>query len=199
MLKKLLIATTNRGKVEEIIHMLQPLGIELMFPEREIPVEEKGCSFLENAYLKAKAYYEVFRVPSLGEDSGLVVPALGGYPGVYSSRFYSIEWGGVEPLEEGKDKANIRKLLRVMEKVSDRRAYFVSSVVVCLEDEGGLWSEGRCEGEVLREPRGLGGFGYDPVFKPSGYERSMAELSMEEKNALSHRGKALRKLIELLK
>ncbi|RMH80514.1 MAG: RdgB/HAM1 family non-canonical purine NTP pyrophosphatase [Acidobacteria bacterium] len=199
MLGKLLIATTNRGKVEEIRHMLQPLGIELVFPNKEIPVEEKGCSFLENAYLKARAYYEVFRVPSLGEDSGLVVPALDGYPGIYSSRFYSIEWGGVEPLEDGRDKANIRKLLKNMEKVSDRRAYFVSFMVICLENGGGLWSEGRCEGEILREPRGSGGFGYDPVFKPMGYEKSMAELSIDEKNLISHRGKALNNILKLLK
>ncbi|RMH00519.1 MAG: RdgB/HAM1 family non-canonical purine NTP pyrophosphatase [Aquificota bacterium] len=195
---RVLLATTNKGKAKEIIEFLEPFGVEVLLPERELQVEETGTSFLENAYLKAKAYQKAYGMPTLAEDSGLVVPALGGYPGVYSSRFYSLEWGGVEPIQEGKDKANINKLLRLMEKVEDRRAYFVSFFVLDFGD-GGLWSEGRCYGHILHKPVGEGGFGYDPVFAPEGYDKSMAQLSLEEKNRISHRGKALKRLLELLK
>ncbi|MCX7989361.1 MAG: RdgB/HAM1 family non-canonical purine NTP pyrophosphatase [Aquificaceae bacterium] len=198
MLSRLLLATTNRGKIRELVRLFEGSGVELLLPERELDVEEKGGSFFENAYLKAKAYYEAFQMPTLGEDSGLVVPALEGYPGIYSSRFYSLEWGGVEPLEGSRDRANIRKLLRLMEGLQDRKAYFLTCAVVCLGDTG-LWAEGRCYGEVLREPRGEGGFGYDPIFQPEGYTKSMAELRPEEKDLLSHRGKAIRRLLELLK
>ncbi|MEN3028927.1 MAG: RdgB/HAM1 family non-canonical purine NTP pyrophosphatase [Aquificaceae bacterium] len=197
MLSRLLLATTNRGKIRELVRLFEGSGIELLTPERELDVEEGGGSFFENAYLKAKAYYEAFHIPTLGEDSGLVVPALEGYPGIYSSRFYSLEWGGVEPLESSKDGANIRKLLRLMEGLQDRRAYFFACAVVCVGD-GGFWAEGKCYGQVLKEPRGEGGFGYDPVFQPEGYTRSMAELKPEEKDLISHRGKAIRGLLGLL-
>lgn len=198
MLKKMLVATTNQGKRREILSILADSGLELVFPDRDLQVEEKGCSFLENAYIKAKAYYEVYRIPTLAEDSGLIIPALGGYPGIYSSRFYSLEWGGKEPAEEGKDIANIRKVLRLMEGIQDRKAYYTAFVVVYAED-GGLWAEGKCYGNILTEPRGSGGFGYDPIFQPEGYSKSMAELTPEEKNLISHRGKALRRLLQMLK
>lgn len=198
MLKKILVATTNEGKRREISSILAGSGLELVFPEKDLQVEEKGCSFLENAYIKAKAYYEAYKIPALAEDSGLVIPALGGYPGIYSSRFYSLEWGGKESAEEGKDRANIKKVLRLMEGVQDRSAYYVAFVVV-YEEEGGLWAEGRCQGTILTEPRGSGGFGYDPIFQPEGYNKSMAELSMEEKNLISHRSRALRRLLQMLK
>uniref|UniRef100_A0A7C2V4P6 dITP/XTP pyrophosphatase n=1 Tax=Hydrogenobacter sp. TaxID=2152829 RepID=A0A7C2V4P6_9AQUI len=198
MLNRLLLATTNKGKIREIKEIFEGSGIELMEPEREIEVEEDGNSFLENAYKKARAYYEAYRIPSLAEDSGLVIPALGGYPGAFSSRFYSLEWGGIEKVEDSKDKANIRKVLRLMEGIEDRRAYFITFAVVYM-DEAGLWSQGRCEGQILYEPRGSGGFGYDPIFQPEGYTKSMAELSAEEKNLISHRGRAIRNLLRLIK
>lgn len=194
---RILLATTNKGKAKEIIRFFEPLGVEVLLPDGELQVEESGTSFLENAYIKAKAYQKAYNMPALAEDSGLVVPALGGYPGIYSSRFYSLDWGEVEPVKESKDRANINKLLRLMEGVKDRRAYYVSFFVLELGD-GGLWAEGRCYGYILHEPRGEGGFGYDPVFMPEGYDRSMAELSLEEKNLISHRGKALKKLFKLL-
>lgn len=198
MLKKLLLATTNKGKIEEIKSLFEGLDIDLVLPEKEIPVEEYGKSFLENAYIKARAYYKAYELPTLADDSGLVIPALEGYPGIYSSRFYSIEWGGIEGAEEGKDKANIRKVLRLMKEKKDRRAYFVAFVVVCMGEKG-LWAKGICNGYILHEPRGEGGFGYDPIFQPKGYNRSMAELNREEKNLISHRGKAIKSLIELLR
>ena len=198
MLEKLLLATTNKGKIREIESILRGSGIELILPEKSIEVEEDGKTFLENAHKKAKAYYEVYKIPTLAEDSGLVVPILDGYPGIYSSRFYSIEWGGIEEVEDTKDRANIKKLLRLMAGKEDRRAYFITFAVVYMGDVG-TWAQGVCKGYILYEARGEGGFGYDPIFQPEGYERSMAELKEEEKNAISHRGRAMRNLIELLK
>ncbi len=198
MLEKLLLATTNKGKIREIESIFRGSGIELILPEKSIEVEEDGKTFLENAHKKAKAYYEVYKIPTLAEDSGLVVPILDGYPGIYSSRFYSIEWGGIEEVEDTKDRANIKKLLRLMAGKEDRRAYFITFAVVYMGNVG-IWAQGICKGYILYEARGEGGFGYDPIFQPEGYERSMAELKEEEKNAISHRGRAMRNLIELLK
>jgi non-canonical purine NTP pyrophosphatase (RdgB/HAM1 family) len=132
---KILLATQNLGKYKEIKRMLEPLGVEVILPEEKLSVEEKGNSFMENAYIKAMAYFEKYRIPTLADDSGLVVPSLGGYPGVFSSRFYSIDWGGREEVQTSEDEANIRKLLRLMKDVSDRRAYF--KAVLCL-----FWKRG---------------------------------------------------------
>jgi XTP/dITP diphosphohydrolase len=195
---RILAATSNKGKLREIRRILEPLGYEILEPPRKLEVEEAGNSFLENAYLKAVAYYREFGIPSLADDSGLVVEALGGYPGVYSSRFYAIPYGGVEELNSPEDEVNIRKLLRLMKDRENRRAKFVAFVVLYMDGKG-FFSQGECGGEIVSEPRGEGGFGYDPVFKPEGFERTMAELSPEEKDSISHRGTALRKLASLLK
>jgi len=178
--------------------MLEPLGVEVILPEEKLDVEEKGNSFMENAYIKAMAYFEKYRIPTLADDSGLVVPSLGGYPGVFSSRFYSIDWGGREEVQTSEDEANIRKLLRLMRDVPDRRAYFKAVLCLVLEEGLSIFSEGICEGEVAQSPKGSGGFGYDPIFKPKFYEKTMAELSPQEKDLISHRGRALRKLKEFL-
>jgi XTP/dITP diphosphohydrolase len=195
---KILLATQNLGKYKEIKRMLEPLGVEVILPQEKLDVEEKGNSFMENAYIKAMAYFEKYRIPTLADDSGLVVPSLGGYPGVFSSRFYSIDWGGREEVQTSEDEANIRKLLRVIRDVSDRRAYFKAVLCLVLEEGLGIFSEGICEGEVAHSPKGSEGFGYDPIFKPKLYEKTMAELSPQEKDLISHRGKALRKLKEFL-
>jgi XTP/dITP diphosphohydrolase len=195
---KILLATQNLGKYKEIKRMLEPLGVEVILPQEKLDVEEKGNSFMENAYIKAMAYFEKYRIPTLADDSGLVVPSLGGYPGVFSSRFYSIDWGGREEVQTSEDEANIRKLLRVIRDVSDRRAYFKAVLCLVLEEGLGIFSEGICEGEVAHSPKGSEGFGYDPIFKPKFYEKTMAELSPQEKDLISHRGKALRKLKEFL-
>jgi XTP/dITP diphosphohydrolase len=195
---KILLATQNLGKYKEIKRMLEPLSVEVILPEEKLDVEEKGNSFMENAYIKAMAYFEKYRIPTLADDSGLVVPSLGGYPGVFSSRFYSIDWGGREEVQTSEDEANIRKLLRLMRDVSDRRAYFKAVLCLVLEEGLGIFSEGICEGEVAQSPKGSEGFGYDPIFKPKFYEKTMAELSPQEKDLISHRGKALRKLKEFL-
>ncbi len=196
---RILLATSNPGKIKEIKEILEKYGFQIEVPDRKLKVEETGRTFLENAYLKAKAYYEEFGLPTLADDSGLEVKALNGYPGVYSSRFYSLkEIGGYEDPTPSEDKANLRKLLRLLEGVKDRSARFVACVVV-YKGQGGLFAFGECKGTIAEEPAGEGGFGYDPVFIPEGYDRTMAQLSPEEKNAISHRGKALENLIRVLR
>jgi XTP/dITP diphosphohydrolase len=202
-IKKVLVATTNKGKLKEFRTLLKDLGLEVLslddMPEK-ISVEETGKTFLDNAIQKARTYALHYKIPTIAEDSGLEIDALVGYPGVYSARFYSFEeFGGIEPVETTKDEANIKKVLRLMKDVEDRKARFVSFVVFYSPRDFGLWTEGYCYGEITYEPIGEGGFGYDPIFRPEGYSKTMAQLSPEEKNAISHRGKATKKLIRLLK
>ena len=199
---RILVATTNKGKLKEFKQLLEPFGIEVLSlddMEEKFEVEEDKQTFLENAIKKAKEYAKFYNLPVIAEDAGLEVEALNGYPGVYSARFYDIDFGGKEEVLDSKDKANIKKLLRLMEGVSNRKARFVSNVVFYSPDDFGLWAEGYCEGVITEEPKGEGGFGYDPVFQPEGYEKTMAQLTPEEKNKISHRGKAVRKLVEKLK
>ncbi|HIQ49003.1 MAG TPA: RdgB/HAM1 family non-canonical purine NTP pyrophosphatase [Aquifex aeolicus] len=195
---RLLVATTNKGKLREFKRILEPLGIEVITPYEKIEVRESGTSFLENAYLKAKAYYEKFKMPTVADDSGLIVEAISPYPGIYSSRFYEIDLWGKEEIKESKDEANIRKLLRVLKNEKNRRAKFVA-VIVFYDKDKGFFVEGEVKGVITESPTGDKGFGYDPIFIPEGYDRTMAELSPEEKDLISHRGKALRKLYRILK
>ncbi|MFN3346587.1 MAG: RdgB/HAM1 family non-canonical purine NTP pyrophosphatase, partial [Candidatus Bipolaricaulaceae bacterium] len=152
--------------------------------------KEEGSTLEENAIIKAVTYARLAGLPTIAEDTGLEVEALGGAPGVLSSRF------------SGKEKdyaANNRKLLELLEGVEDRRARFRTVAVLALPD-GRFWkSEGILEGEIARSPRGTGGFGYDPVFIPRGETRTLAELLPAEKNAISHRRKALEGLRPLLR
>jgi len=199
---KVLIATTNKGKLKEFKSLLSDIGIHVLSLEEmkeKIDIEEDRQTFLENAIKKAKDYANFYKLPVIAEDAGLEVEALNGYPGVYSARFYSIDFGGKEDIIENKDKTNIKKLLRLLEGKENRRARFVSNVVFYLPEDFGLWTEGYCYGSIAQKPVGDEGFGYDPVFIPEEYNKTMAELSPEEKNKISHRGKAVRKLIKLLK
>ncbi|WP_457641108.1 RdgB/HAM1 family non-canonical purine NTP pyrophosphatase [Persephonella sp.] len=201
-LKKILIATTNKGKLREFKQLFENTGIEILsledMPER-IEVEEDKETFLENAIKKAKKYGDFYKIPVIAEDAGLEVEALNNYPGVYSARFYSIDFGGKVEVKENKDKANIEKLLKLMKDKENRKARFVSVVVFYYPEEFGFWTEGYCYGEITDKPKGEKGFGYDPVFIPEGYSETMAELDPEEKNRISHRGKAVSKLMERLK
>ncbi|WP_343221356.1 RdgB/HAM1 family non-canonical purine NTP pyrophosphatase [Persephonella sp.] len=199
---KLLVATTNKGKLKEFREIFKNFGIKVLSledMEEKISVEEDRETFLENAVKKAKVYGDFYKMPVVAEDAGLQVETLGGYPGVYSARFYDIEFGGRETAEKDKDKANIKKLLRLLEGEENRKARFVSVVVFYKPEDFGLWAEGYCEGQITQKPIGEKGFGYDPVFIPEGYTKTMAELEPEEKNRISHRGKAVRKLVEKLK
>lgn len=197
-LKRILLATGNPKKAEEMKRLLEVYSVQVEVPEEEINVEEVGSSFLENAYIKAQAYYEKYRMPTLADDSGLVVYALDGYPGVFSSRFYEHEYGGKEEVKISKDDANIRKVLRLMQGIENRKAKFVAFLVLSSGDAG-YWAKGECEGSILPEPRGSQGFGYDPIFQPEGIQKSMAQLESEEKDLISHRGKAIRNLIKILR
>jgi XTP/dITP diphosphohydrolase len=200
-LDKILVATTNKGKLKEFRQLLSPLGIQVLSLEdmkQKIDVEEDRETFLENALKKAKTYGDFYKIPVIAEDAGLEVEALDGYPGVYSARFYGIDFGGKEPVKEDKDKANIDKLLRLLKGKKNRKARFVSVVVFYKPEDFGIWTEGYCYGEITEQPRGNRGFGYDPVFIPEGYSKTMAELQPEEKNKISHRGKAVKKLLKKL-
>lgn len=191
----IVLATRNRGKIEELAQLLLGLGVELtsLADHPEIgEIEERGETFLENARQKARAVAAA--VPGalvLADDSGLVVDALGGAPGVRSARYAG---------QQGDSAANNEKLLREMRHVpaGQRLAAFVCTMVLVAPD-GREWDvEGRCEGEIGTKLRGSMGFGFDPLFIVPGEGRTMAELPMARKNEISHRGRALRQIREIL-
>ena len=192
MISELVIATRNLGKAREIAALLAEEGLHLKtltlhdFPALSLP-EEGADSFAANARAKALACWQATGKPSLGEDSGLEVEALGGKPGVFSSRFAGPEATQAELCE---------KVLRLLARTPEerRRARFRSICALALGGDGIEVFEGECPGRIGREMRGQGGFGYDPIFLPDGETRTMAELSLAEKNRLSHRGKAVRAL-----
>jgi len=189
---KILIATKNKGKLAEFRRMLAPLGYEAVSASEagfDADIEETGATFAENAAIKARAVCSAAGVPAIGDDSGLCVDALGGAPGVYSARYAG---------EHATDGENIEKLLSALKDVpeEERGARFECAMVAAFPDGRGLRAVGQCWGSIGFEKRGSGGFGYDPVFLLDG--RSFAELSETEKDEVSHRGKALRRLMELL-
>ena len=189
---KFILATHNKKKCGEMQRILAPLGVEVYTAEMLglslTDAEETGTTFEENAYIKAKSVCDGSSYPCIADDSGLCVDALGGEPGVYSARYSG---------EHGDDEANIVKLLCNLKDIPDekRTAHFTSAICVCFPDGREIRLEGRCEGKIGYEKKGNGGFGYDPVFIG---EKSFAELTSEEKDAVSHRGVALRKLVEVL-
>ncbi len=187
----LVIATGNNHKVEEIRAILVPLLPELP-AERIVPMTdfqvvsplEDGQTFEANAVLKARAVAEATGLPALADDSGLQVDIMGGAPGIFSAR-----WAG----GHGDDRANLRLLLAQLSDVPEaqRGAQFTCAAALALPD-GQVFTElGEVRGKLLRELRGTGGFGYDPAFVPDGFSQTTAEMSAEEKNAISHRGRAL--------
>lgn len=185
---KVLAATTNRGKIGEITRILSASGIRVLCPadlKLSLDVEENGLTFADNAVAKALAWRRASGLPSLADDSGLCVDALDGRPGVHSARFAG-------PCASDRD--NYELLLRLMEKVADRRARFVCVVALAVSDETVVTAAGQCEGVILTEPRGVNGFGYDPVFLDPASGKTFAELDEEEKNAISHRRRALEAL-----
>ena len=188
-MREFIIATNNSHKVAEIERILSPLGITAVTAgERGIDlgnVVEDGDTFKANAYIKAKHAYELCHSPVIADDSGLCVDALGGRPGVYSARY-----GG----ENAGSDEKIALLLNELRDTpdSERGAHFSCAVCCIIDDDTVIEVEGRCEGVIAYAPSGSGGFGYDPVFTVNGV--SFAELSADEKDRLSHRGNALRKL-----
>ena len=187
--RPLVIATHNKGKIEEFKSFFSGFSITIKglndFGPVPEPVED-GKTFEDNAYKKAHFTARVLGFPALADDSGLVVEALGGQPGILSAR-YAGEGAG--------DEANIRKLLKAMEAVNDRRAAFECVIAIAVPRGPALIYEGRCEGEITRSPSGKNGFGYDPVFYYQPLGKTFAEMSQEEKNRVSHRGKAMAMLL----
>jgi len=182
---KVLVATNNKGKIAEISQIMSDTGITLVSPPElgmHIDVEENGITFAENAIAKAVAWRKASGLPSLADDSGLCVDALDGRPGVMSARFAG---------PGASDQDNMDLLLRLMENKEDRRARFVCVVALALSEQLVLTAEGEYGGTILRNPMGTGGFGYDPLFLDTDSGKTFAQLSNEEKNTRSHRGRAL--------
>ncbi|HEY8340273.1 MAG TPA: RdgB/HAM1 family non-canonical purine NTP pyrophosphatase [Egibacteraceae bacterium] len=187
MTRRLVLATRNRGKLAELRRILDGLDVELLGADDVgLPdVEETGTTFEDNALLKARAAAAASGLPAVADDSGLEVDALGGEPGVRSARYAGAH---------GDDEANLRLVLERMEGIRDRRARFVC-VAALVTPDGREWTtRATLEGTLTTAPRGSGGFGYDPILVPLGETRTTAEMAPEEKDAISHRGKAFRAL-----
>ncbi len=186
------MATSNPGKIREIARMLEGLGVEIV-AQSEFGVDdadETGTTFAENSLIKARHAASATGLPAIADDSGLAVDALGGAPGVYSARYSG---------PGANDRSNNEKLLAELDGVADRGAAFVCvATYVEPDDSEPLVATGTWRGEILEAPRGEGGFGYDPLFLVPECGVSSAELAAEEKNARSHRGQALAKLVERL-
>ena len=188
----LLLATRNEHKLRELREALPGVEIDPLPQEVELPPEE-GETFAENALGKARAAHAATGRTAIADDSGIEAYALDGRPGVRSARYAG---------EDATDEENLAKLLEEVGAQQDRRVAYVCAIALADEDGSESLFEGRCEGTLAREPRGSGGFGYDPAFLPDDTgpddERTMAELAPAEKHAISHRGRAARKLAEHL-
>jgi len=192
-MKKLVLASNNAKKMKELNALLAPLGFEVI-PQGQLGIpeaEEPHCTFVENALAKARHAAKLSGLPALADDSGLCVAALGGAPGVYSARYAG---------EPKSDARNNEKLFADLGDNPDRRAHFVSVIVLVrhADDPQPLIAEGEWHGEILPAQRGDGGFGYDPLFFVPEFNQTAAELDAETKNRVSHRGQAMQKLIERL-
>ena len=181
----IVLATGNKNKLKELQALLEGTTIILKtlkdFGPMPEPVED-GQNFDENAYKKALHYSKMLGLPCLADDSGIEVKALDGKPGVHSARYAG---------EDATDQENVEKLLKEMEGVEDRSASFVCVLSLATPRGPALTWEGRCDGELLHSPKGTSGFGYDPIFFSKEFNKTFAEVSMEEKSKVSHRGKAL--------
>ena len=193
-MKKIIIATGNKGKAKEFETLFSPLGYEVLTLhdlEGATDVEETGTTFEENAILKAEALCKQFDTMVISDDSGLMIDALDGRPGVYSARYAG---------EQKNDNANIDKVLEELMDVpeEERTARFYCALAVAVPGEDTLTVSGTVEGRIANSRQGENGFGYDPIFYVPDLGKMMAELKPEEKNAISHRANALKKLKELL-
>ena len=189
---RLIMATNNKGKVKELSALLSSDFEVLTLKEAgfEIEVEEDGKTFTENAVKKALETYKITKVPSIGDDSGLCVEALDGAPGIYSAR-----WAG----EGASQDELIGKLHKELSGKENKKAKFVSVIALAFSEDDIVIAEGECQGEIIDEKRGEGGFGYDPVFYVPSLGKTFSELSLEDKNKISHRANALFALCDKLK
>jgi XTP/dITP diphosphohydrolase len=199
-MKRLVLASSNPGKLREFSEMLSPLGIEIV-PQSQLGIpdaEEPHGTFVENALAKARHAARRSRLPSFADDSGICVASLDGGPGVHSAR-YAAESPAAGRDEQ--DRRNNEKLLKALRGKDDRRAHYYCVIVLMrhAEDPEPLIAEGTWRGEIVEAPRGENGFGYDPYFLVPDLARTAAELDPAQKNVISHRGKALRRLMARLK
>ena len=193
-LNKLVIASNNQGKLREIGELLAPLAIEAV-PQSEYAVseaDEPHITFVENALAKAHHASRCSGLPALADDSGICVSALGGAPGVNSARYAG---------EPKSDERNNQKLVAALQNQTDRRAYYYCVIVLVrhADDPQPIIVDGSWYGEIIDQPRGSGGFGYDPYFYLPAFGKTSAELTAEQKNKISHRGQALVHLVEILR
>ena len=189
---KFVLASQNRGKLREMTEILKDCGVEIVLQSDlgvQVDVEENGDTFAANALLKAEAVMKATGLPAIADDSGLCVDALGGAPGVYTARY------GGEGLT---DPERYTLLLNNLRGQTDRRAHFHSAIACVFPDGRVLTAEGDCPGSIAFVPMGDGGFGYDPIFTVPEYKKTFSQLTAEEKNAVSHRGKALRAFAQVL-
>jgi XTP/dITP diphosphohydrolase len=198
-MNKLVLASGNPGKLREFRQMLSPLGIEVV-PQSELGIpdtEEPHETCLENALAKARHASQASGLPAFADDSGICVDALNGAPGVVSARYAAAGAGA----REEQDRRNNRKLIAELRGKSDRSAHYYCVIVLLrrADDPEPLIAEGRWHGEVTDTPRGANGFGYDPYFLLPALGKTAAELDADEKNAISHRGQALRELVQALR
>jgi XTP/dITP diphosphohydrolase len=199
-MRRLVLASSNPGKLREFRQMLAPLGIEVV-PQSELGIgdaDEPHGTFIENALAKARQAAARTGLPAFADDSGICAAALEGAPGVRSARY-------AEPADgagrEAQDQLNNRKLIAALEGKRDRRAHYYCVIVLVrhAHDPEPLIAEGRWQGEIVATPRGEGGFGYDPHFLLPALGRTAAELMPDEKNAISHRGQAMQRLVEMIR
>ena len=195
MMKELVLASGNKGKLAEFQRLLEGLDVQI-HSMKEYPeigeIVEDGSTFAENALIKARAVCKATGKPAMADDSGLAVDALNGAPGIYSARFAG---------EQRSDVDNNAKVLQLLEGVEDnkRTARFFCVIAIVLPDGREYTVEGTCEGTILHALQGEGGFGYDPLFYVESLDKTFAELTMEEKNCISHRGHANRKAVEIIR
>ena len=192
---RIIAASRNKHKLDEIGKILSKFGLQIISRDdagiEKFEIKEDGTSFEENSYKKAYAIFKVSGEATIADDSGLMVDFLNGAPGIYSARFSG---------DNATDEDNNKKLLDLMSDVDEenRTARFVSVITMIFKNGEKIVARGECEGTLLYEPMGENGFGYDPIFKPLGYNKSFAQLTSEEKNSISHRAVALKQLEKLL-
>lgn len=192
-MERIVLATGNKGKIREFERAFSHMNITCVPVKEVVKVdepEETGTTFMENALLKARYYCKATGLPCLADDSGLTVDILNGAPGVYSARYAG---------DHGDDEANNQKLIRELQGKEDRTAHYVCALALVYPDGRELVAEGACDGLIQDEPKGTNGFGYDPYFCVPAYEKTMAELDIDTKETISHRGLALRELVAQVK
>ena len=183
-MKKLYLASKNEGKIQEYKKLLSGVNCQLILQPKEIDVEEDGLTFRDNAIKKARVVSKKTKNFSIADDSGICIEALGGKPGIYSSRYAE------------NDQERIKRVLKELRGVTNRDAFFVANVCVCSPNGNViLESQAKCFGNIISEPRGKAGFGYDPIFEESSTKLTFAEMSNDIKDKCSHRGRALKKII----